>query len=248
MAITNERYLGKAVVCTAFLLMFGGITPQAAAQVSISPVRIDLGEANSKDVIRISSQAEDARSFQVEIVAWSQTAADREVYTPTEDILAVPPLFTLGPGEEQIVRIGMVTNPDPDTERAYRMFITELASPAQAQRQISGVNMRLRLGVPVFVAPASPAIAALDHVGWQQTGGRHFMQVRNTGNTHVRISEIRYRAPGMDEPRVEAAAIYVLAGQSGHFPVPLQDGKREGSVAIVTDTLGIAEYDLSAAL
>ena len=244
----KERFPGKAVVCTAFLFIFGGLAPQAVAQVSISPVRIDLGEENSKDVIRISSQAAEARSYQVEIVAWSQTAEEREVYSPTEDILAVPPLFTLVPGEEQFVRVGMVTDPDPETERAYRMFITELASPEQAQRESSGVNMRLRLGVPVFVAPRSPAVAALDHVGWHQADGRYFMQMRNTGNTHVRISEVRYRAPGMDEPEVEAAAIYVLAGQSGYVPVPLPDGQREGSVAMVTDTLGITEYDLSAAL
>jgi fimbrial chaperone protein len=244
----NERFPGKAVVCTVFLFIFGGLAPQAEAQVSISPVRIDLGEENSKDVIRISSQSDEARSYQVEIVAWSQTAEEREVYTPTEDVLAVPPLFTIAPGEEQVVRVGMVTDPDPKTERAYRMFITELASPEQAQRESSGVNMRLRLGVPVFVAPQSPAIAALDHVGWHQADGRHFMQMRNTGNTHVRISEVRYRAPGMDEPEVEAAAIYVLAGESGYVPVPLPDGEREGSVAMVTDTLGITEYDLSAAL
>ena len=54
----NERFPGKAVVCTAFLFIFGALAPQAEAQVSISPVRIDLGEENRKHVIRIASQVD----------------------------------------------------------------------------------------------------------------------------------------------------------------------------------------------
>ena len=57
----NERYLKKAALCAAFLLFFGIFGSQACAQVAISPVRVDLGEANNKDVIRITSQADTAQ-------------------------------------------------------------------------------------------------------------------------------------------------------------------------------------------
>ena len=74
----NERYSRKAALCAAFLLFSGIFSAQACAQVAISPVRVDLGETNSKDVIRITSQADTARSYQVEVVAWSQSAGERE--------------------------------------------------------------------------------------------------------------------------------------------------------------------------
>ncbi len=244
----NERYLRKAVLGTAFLIISGAFPAQLLAQVAISPVRIDLSDERAKDVIRIKSQADTPRSYEVEIVAWSQSEADREIYSPTEDVIAVPPLFTLGPGEEQVLRLGMMTEADPDTEQAYRVFITELGPPNQGERQTSGVNMRLRIGVPVFVAAKAAATPELEHVGSAEIDGHFYMQVRNSGNTHVRVSEIRYLDSGQDEPQVEAASIYILAGKSGRIPVPVPSGGRGGRVTLVTDTLGNVEYDLPATM
>ena len=243
----NERYRWKAVLCTAFLLVFGGCSISAEAQVSISPVRVDLSDQRSKTVVQISNQQDTTASYQVEVVAWSQTDTQREVYSPTEEIVAVPPLFTLQPGQEQIVRIGMLTEADPLVERSYRMFVTELASPQEQEQQTSGVNMRLRLGIPVFVAPNAPPNATLDHFDSEQVDGQLFMHLRNSGNTHVRISEVQYLGQGMVEPRTESAAIYILSGQTAYVPVELGDGDDKGKVTIVTDTLGSVEYELSAA-
>ncbi len=243
----NERYLGKAVLGTAFLLIFWVLPSVALAQVAISPVRIDLSDDHTKDVIRVSSQSDKTVSYQVEIVSWSQTEERREIYSPTEDVLAVPPLFTLQPGEEQIVRIGMLTNADPSIEQSYRMFITELAGPQEETAESTGVNMRLRLGVPVFISPGALPHATLDHIDSRQMENQLFMQMRNGGNTHVRISEIKFQASGASEAKEEAAAIYVLAGQVAFVPVVLPDNSREGTVTLVTDTLGTVEYELPAA-
>lgn len=242
----RERYQWKAVLCTAFLLVFTGHAFDANAQVSVSPVRVDLSDVHSKDVVRIGNQEKSTASYQVEVVAWSQSDERREIYAPTEEILAVPPLFTLGPGEEQIVRVGMLTDADMSVERSYRMFVTELASPDDVE-QMTGVNMRLRLGIPVFVAPNTLPNATLDYVGSKQMDNQLFLQLRNNGNTHVRISEIRYFGPGADEPAVESAAIYVLPGRAAYVPVELAGTDRAGIVTLVTDTLGTVEYDLSAA-
>jgi fimbrial chaperone protein len=156
-------------------------------------------------------------------------------------------LFTLEPGEDQIVRVGMLVDADPSIEKSYRMFITELAGPQEEETESTGVNMRLRLGVPVFIAPRALPNSKLDHIDSRQMENQLFMQMRNNGNTHVRISEIKFHAPGASEPKEEAAAIYVLAGQTAYIPVVLPNNRREGKVTLVTDTLGTVEYELSAA-
>lgn len=242
----SERSLGKAARRAAFLLIFTSIFSVSHAQLAISPVRVDLGSDNTKDVIRVTSQTADARSYEVEVVGWSQNGDQREIYGPTENVIAVPPLFTLEPGAEQIVRIGMVSGADPEVEGAYRVFITELAPPQQEQREQAGVNVRLRLGIPVFVAPEAEPRAALGLTDVEQSGETLRLVLRNAGNIHVRISEVRYSSPGARSPHVEAAAVYILAGQSGSLPVTVADGGRDGTVTLVTDTLGEVEYDLSA--
>ncbi len=243
----TERFNRKAALVAAFLLVFGAHLPLTHASISVSPVRVDLTEEHNKDVVRISNQEETAKSYEVEVVAWSQTDERREVYSPTDDVLAVPPLFTLQPGEEQLVRIGMLQDADPSIERSYRMFITELTPPQPEKNQSSGIKMRLRIGIPVFVAPLDLPTATLDYIESMQIEEQLFMRFRNNGNTHVKVTEIQYAAPGLTDKDVTPVALYVLAGQTGYLQVALPDGKPVGTVSVVTDTLGTLEYELPVA-
>lgn len=240
----KERFVWKAVHCTAFLLIFGLFSITAEAQISVSPVLVELSDEHTKDVIIVGNQQDMTASYQVEVVAWSQSEQRREIYSPTEDILAVPPLFTVEPGEQQTVRVGMLNDADTSREKSYRIFVTELANPDSESPEV-GVNMRLRIGIPVFVAPTAVPRAELNFVDANQMNNQLFMLMRNSGNTRVRVSEIQYRAPGADESSIESAAIYILAGQKGFVPVTLPDERRQGSVTLVTDTLGTLEYELS---
>ena len=87
----NERYLRKAASIAAFLLIVGFPTLDAIASISVSPVRVDLSDEHTKDVVRVSNLEEITKSYQVEIVAWSQSDERREIYAPTEQLLVVPP-------------------------------------------------------------------------------------------------------------------------------------------------------------
>ena len=240
----SERYARKAASFAAFLISTGALAPLALASIDVSPVRIDLSDSHDKDVVRISNREESAKSYQVEVVAWTQTDERREVYSPTEDLLAVPPLFTLDPGEVQIVRVGMLQDADPGVERAYRMFITELAPPQMDESDTSGIRMRLQIGIPVFVAPKALPTASLDYLDSMQVEEQLFLQFQNNGNTHVKITEIQLASPRLADKVVTPVAFYVLPGQRGFLPVALPDGKPEGTVTIVTDTLGTLEYEL----
>ena len=240
----TERYFGKTAVTAVFLFIFSVADSIAVASISVSPVRIDLGEAHTKDVIRVSNQEQRQKSYQVEVVAWSQEDGQPEVYAPTDAILAVPPLFTLEPGEEQLVRIGMMEAANAAKEQTYRVFITEIASPQSAETPSSGVAMRLQIGVPVFVAPQALPFSTFDLIESNNVDGKLFLKFRNGGNTHVKVSEVQYQPPGIGDAVVSPTATYVLAGQTGYLPVPSPDGRAVGKVTLVTDSLGTLEYEL----
>ena len=138
----------------------------------------------------------------------------------------------------------MLQPADETTERAYRLFITELATPQPEQSDVTSVRMRLQIGIPVFVAPQALPRATLDYVDSMQIEEQLFMQFRNNGNTHVKVSEIQFSAPRLTEDVITPAVFYVLPGQTGYLPVALPDGIREGTVSFVTDTLGTLEYEL----
>jgi fimbrial chaperone protein len=240
-----ERYTGKAAVAAAFLFLLAGLPPAATASISVSPVLIELSARHGKDVVRVANASDEPKSFEINVVAWTQSEEQREIYADSGDLVAVPPLFTLEPGGEQVVRIGLMRDPDPETERAYRVFITELAPPEDEARAQSGINMRLRFGVPVFVAPLADGVKAIDFTGLDSIGGHTFMKLANSGNIRVKITEIRYRSPLEEESATSTASFYLHPGKSGLLPLAFPDLNAGGTIELVTDTAGILEYVLA---
>jgi len=241
----SERYMGKAAVFAAFLFCFFSLTTAANASVSVSPVRVYLDDKDNRAVVRVANQGDSAQSYQVEVVSWSQTDRQREVYSKTEDVLAVPPLFTLQPGEEQLIRLGMLEPADANTENAYRMFITEIESLDADEEASSGITMRVQIGVPVFVAPSSAmATASLEFVDLENIDGSTYPRLRNSGNAHVKVLEVRYRASEDSEWVSNQSSFYLLAGQTGLFPFALPQGRATGSLLIRTENHGSMHYEL----
>jgi fimbrial chaperone protein len=240
----NERYRWKAAFFAAFLFIFGLAATGVFASMNISPVRVNLSADHDKDIIRITNQESSAKSYEVEVVGWTQTDERREVYTPTEDVLAVPPLFSLNPGEEQIIRVGLLTDTESSIERSYRLFITEIAPPEPQETRNTGVNMRLQIGVPVFVAPTGLPSASLKYVETTMIADQTYIRFENTGNSHVKVTEIQYSGPGIDEDTKTAAVAYILAGKSALLPIDLPNGRQVGTIRIVTENLGVMEYEL----
>ncbi len=242
---TSERSTGKAAGLAAFLLFCGGYPLTASAAVDISPVLLEMSEQQDKQVVRVGNSSDTTKSFQVDVVAWSQTDEEREIYAPTDELLAVPPLFTLEPGEQQVVRIGLMRTVDSHQELSYRVFFTELEPPQLEERTASGINVRLRFGIPVFVAPLAPASPDVEFVTLRTIENNTFMELRNTGNVRVKVNEVHYQAPLSRDKEVSQAVFYLHAGKTGFLPLQIPDQYAGGTVELVTDTAGIIEYALA---
>src|SRR5690606_1737100 len=93
------------------------------------------------------------------LVSWTQVDGEN-VYVPTDNVISSPPIFTLPGGESQVVRIGLVATADSSVEQAYRAFLQEV--PPQPTDDGQTVQIALRIGIPVFVAPATATTPALD--------------------------------------------------------------------------------------
>ncbi len=240
-----ERLTGRAAGFAAVLLFCAGYPLTASAGIEISPVLLEMSEQQDKQVVRVRNSSETAKSFQVDVVAWSQSDQEREIYSPTDDLLAVPPLFTLQPGEQQVVRIGLMRDADTDQELAYRVFFTELEPPQLEEKTTSGISIRLRFGVPVFVAPLAPASAGIEFVALRTIEKHRFMELKNTGNVRVKVNEVRYQAPTSPDKEVSEAVFYLHAGETGFLPLAISGQHVGGTVELVTDTAGIVEYALA---
>ncbi len=197
------------------LLLFASMLPlgaaNAAASLVIRPTRVIITEKEQVVAVSIENQGTSEAVIQLQLMSWSQ-ADGSDVYGSTEDlgILACPPLFTVPAGQTQVIRVGLEDmQRDWSTEGAFRLFIQEIP-PAPIEGQ-TGVQVAVRIGVPVFLPPPTITQPSLDW-GLEDRGDAGlWMTVKNRGNVHALISGVQL-AMGADFEFKTNTHQYVLPG------------------------------------
>lgn len=196
------------------LAVFLSVMLQATASAGafqIAPVRLTLSPQQRTSILTIRNDSKQASIMQLELAAWTQDNG-QELYTPTREILATPPIFTIPAGGKQIVRVGLRRKPDLQNELAYRIFITEV--PA-ASTKAGEVKIALRFGIPVFVAPnAKAANASLQWYATRIKPQQLRVEAVNRGNMHVQIVAFTLKAADGQLVAKHEGMSYLLAKQS----------------------------------
>lgn len=199
-----------AALCTLALL---ALPPAEAASLSVDPVRIELSPQQQTAAITLKNDSDLPSSIQIQAVAWSQLDG-KDVYTPTRELLVSPPIITIAPKSEQVIRAALRRQADTASELTYRIYLQEL--PPQPAPGFMGLQVALRIGLPVFVKPQTGK-AAPKMVWTVSHAPDNSLKValQNQGNAHVKVSDFALYIPGKDEPiAVESGLSYILAGQA----------------------------------
>lgn len=187
------------------------LTSQALASgFQVSPTRVQLDSDQRVMALTIRNTSERGVNIQVELMAWSQ-ADDQDHYEPTSELLATPPIFSLEAGEQQIIRVGLRRPPERGKELTYRLFLQELPPPTPDG--FNGLQIVMRMGIPVFVAPASGS--ASHDLDWQlqrSEDGVLRLSASNFGNGHAQVNGLTLHRNGREV--TPAGMFYVLPGSS----------------------------------
>jgi fimbrial chaperone protein len=187
--------------------------PAHAAGFSISPIRLDLSATARTAALTVRNDEREAL-VQAEVMLWEQVDGQDRL-TPTRDLLVSPAVFTLPPNGSQLVRVAL-RNPPADTTRelSYRLILQDV--PQAARPDFSGLQVALRLSVPVFIAVAGTSGPALE---WSAaaSGQGLVLTAQNTGDMHARIHGFSVTPADGGEALVQPAASYILPGQTRHW-------------------------------
>lgn len=205
-----------------------------AASFQVNPVRLTLSADRSTDVLRVINSSDTPTVVQLQIVAWSQEDG-KDVYTPSRNLLATPPIFTIAPGNHQVVRVGMRTKPDTKQETCYRLFLTEV--PPVPTPGFRGVQIALRVGIPVFVEPAMDTEPALKWSAKRLTATELQVSAVNVGNAHAQILKWILKAHDRTQPLAQVSSSYVLPGAQHAWTIKLASPLTVGApLEITADT------------
>ena len=189
-----------------------------AASFQVNPIRVTLSATQTTGVLRVTNSSDSPTVVQMQIVAWSQENG-RDMYTPSRNLLATPPIFTVAPGGQQVVRIGLRTAPDAKQETCYRLFLTEV--PPAPRAGFHGVQIALRIGIPVFVEPAMTTAPDLQWSAKRVAAEELQLSVHNNGTAHTELLKLSVTEKGRSAPLLQEFGGYLLPGSQRTWNVKL---------------------------
>ena len=223
MARNDRRFLAAlGTTCRRAALPLFGFALAATASAGsfqVNPIRLELAKGTSTGVITVRNDGDEPVVVQSSVLAWTQDNG-KDVYSSTPEALITPPVMTIAPGAEQIVRVGLRRPPEPRNELAYRVFLQEVPPPPKPG--FTGLQVALRVGIPMFVAPvAAPAARKLDWSAAIRADGAIQLIAQNSGNAHVQVTDVELRLVDASESIAhESTLAYVLAGQRREWTLP----------------------------
>jgi fimbrial chaperone protein len=208
-------------------LLLGATWPLLAATFNVSPIRVGLSAQRPIVPLSVRNEGDEPMVVQVQTVRWSQQNG-QDVYEPTNDILATPPIVTVPPRGTQIVRVGLRRSVDPARELSYRVYLAEVPAPPAADA--TRVHVALRIGLPVFVSSPTPSRPLLDWTLAPSAEGEAILRVKNEGNAHAQLANVRLLS-GTDRQALARypSPAYVLPGSAQEWLLKLEPGKRLGA-------------------
>lgn len=229
-------YRTRAAVVAAFLL-YGGLIPGPlwAGSFQVSPVRVELSSQQSSDALSVQNNGGEPVVIQLQMVAWSQDRG-RDIFQPSDDLVATPPIFTVQPGATQIIRVGLLRGVDETRELSYRLFLQEV--PSKPKPDFKGLQVLLRIGLPVFVLPKAKASPILSWRVERTDGDQVKVDLRNEGNAHIQVSDFKLSLPGKQQAiAVQQVSTYLLPGQSRSWILATDPSQQ-----LASDTVRINAY------
>jgi P pilus assembly chaperone PapD len=206
----------------------------AAPAIEVSPVTITLAPRQEIAALRLRNVSDQPMAFNAALKAWTQRNGE-DAFAPAPEMIVAPPAFVIAPGREQIVRIGApgAARERGAVERAYRLFFVQqpLAGIAPGQ----GLQVRLELALPVFVAPDAPEQPGAPLV---TRAGPGRIRIANPSNQHI-VLALGAAGDDMRLPR------YLLAGAAVERPTPRANALSIVFAAPDARALKHQDYDLA---
>ncbi len=210
--------------CVAAIALTG--SPAAnAGSISVAPLRLIYTGGMVIAAITVENSGSEESLVQTETFAWTQPNGEHKL-DPTDDVVAVPPVFRLAPGATQLVRVGLTRAFTEADEQTFRLTVTEVPTAVKP----GTVAVAVRHSLPIFVRPASPAPSKLA----VKRGAENTLAIANNGGQHIHIHGWRLRDSTGAVVAENSGPGYLLAG--AHRALVIAGARAAGPVIFEADS------------
>ncbi|WP_445178923.1 fimbrial biogenesis chaperone [Pseudomonas sp. McL0111] len=234
-AVTLRRLFVQCAMSVG--VMLGAVNAHAASSVLIWPIDPVLEADQQASALWLENRGNETANLQIRVFGWSQSGFE-EQYQNQRDVIGSPPVAKIEPGQKQLVRLTRTKDVPPGQELAYRIIIDEIPSAqppaADGGKTAAAIRFQMRYSVPLFAygaglwskedstRPRDPKGIGLPQLSWRTVAvdGRPFVEVRNQGAVHARLTDVAIKQGGQSKPLAEGLLGYVLPGAVMRWPAP----------------------------
>lgn len=191
-----------------------GVTGAGASEFGVQPLRVTLSPDRANASVQVNNLGGETVQVHVKVARWTQRNLEN-VHEDASEIVVNPPLFRLDSLKSQLVRLGAIGLKPAGQERAYRLFLQEVPSPANAG---DGLRTLLRISLPIFIpgeGAAKPSLSARLAVD----GDRTLVELTNEGNVHVQVTKLDLLGASGTVIAAERGSLYVLPAMTMRWPL-----------------------------
>jgi fimbrial chaperone protein len=177
----------------ACLLLFMALLQNTvhALGLQVAPILIELNTQQPAAQMWLSNTSDQPLQAQVRLYHWQQTDGN-DILTPTQDLVASPPMLHIPSKTTSLVRIIKISekaNTPSLSEQSYRMIINEI--PRRSSKQTKFIDFAAQYSVPVFFYDESQAQLSPDlSFSIIQNGQQAVLKVSNKGTMHAKLSAV----------------------------------------------------------
>lgn len=121
-----------------------------AASLRVAPVHLDLAQGVKTTTLMVWNTGKTPIRIQVRVYRWTHAGND-DTLTATNAVVASPPIATLKPGGENLIRIVRVAATPVTAREDYRVLVDQLPDPRGSQPGV--VDILVRHAIPLHFEP-----------------------------------------------------------------------------------------------
>ncbi|OAM52345.1 hypothetical protein A7981_02345 [Methylovorus sp. MM2] len=221
-----------AVVGLAMLVSDAAV---GASALQITPLRLEFTKLQSMTTLTIKNRGTTATLVQMDVYKWTQQNGE-DVLEPSRDVLVSPPVFTVDPHGEQVIRAVVRRKPDEQKEITYRLFLREIADRATEESTNETVRVLLGFSLPIFV---KPNIASEHDVVWtakKLADHKVSIKLNNQGQQHLQVSSFQLENEQGKIITGQSQMSYVLPDNHREWMLDIEDPDPGPTINLVAKT------------
>jgi fimbrial chaperone protein len=123
------------------------VTDVGAASLRVAPIELAVTGGAVTTTLRVWNNDKAPVQVQVRVFRWTRKNGE-DILTPTKDVVVSPPISTLKPGAENLIRIVRVAKTPVAEREFYRVLVDQL--PNAKGNKAGVVSVLVRHAIPLY--------------------------------------------------------------------------------------------------